>query len=67
MQQSAFTWKTVAQGAATSVWAGYAAPADKVAARYCEDYHVADVIADPAVSSGVRSYALDPDTQEHCG
>lgn len=57
---SAFTWKTVAQGAATSVWAGFTASADEVGARYCEDCHVADVIDDPAVSSGVRSYALDP-------
>lgn len=57
----AFTWKTVAQGAATSVWAGFAAPADEVGARYREDCHVADVIDDPAVSSGVRSYALDPE------
>lgn len=58
---SAFTWKTVAQGAATSVWAGSAASADEVGARYCEDCHVADVIDDPAVSSGVRSYALNPE------
>ena len=58
---SAFTWKTVAQGAATSVWAGLVAPADEVGAQYCEDCHVADVIDDPAVSSGVRSYALNPE------
>ncbi len=58
---SAFTWKTVAQGAATSVWAGFTAPADEVGARYCEDCHVADVIDDPAISYGVRSYALDPE------
>ena len=56
---SAFTWKSVAQGAATSVWAGFVAPADQVGAHYCEDCHVAEVIDDPAVSSGVRSYALD--------
>ena len=55
----AFTWKTVAQGASTSVWAGFAAPADEVGGQYCEDCHVADVIDNPAVSSGVRSYALD--------
>jgi NAD(P)-dependent dehydrogenase (short-subunit alcohol dehydrogenase family) len=56
---SAFTWKTVAQGAATSVWAGFVAPADEVGARYCEDGHVADVIDDPAARFGVRGYALD--------
>ncbi len=58
---SAFTWKTVEQGAATSVWAGFVAPADEVGARYCEDCHVAEVIDDPAISYGVRSYALDPE------
>ena len=58
---SAFTWKTVAQGAATSVWAGFVASADEVGARYCEECHVADVIDNPAISSGVRSYALDPE------
>lgn len=57
---SAFTWKTVEQGTATSVWAGFIAPADEVGARYCEDCHVTEVIDDVATSYGVRSYALDP-------
>ncbi len=56
---SAFSWKTVAQGAATSVWARFVASADEVGAHYCEDCHVADVIDDPAASFGVRSYALN--------
>ena len=56
---SAFTWKTVAQGAATPVWAGLVAPAIEVGGRYCEDCHVAEVEDDPSASSGVRSYALD--------
>ena len=58
---SAFTWKTVAQGAATSIWAAFVAPAEQVAARYCEDCHVAEVVDDPSASRGVRSYAIDPD------
>ena len=58
---SAFTWKTVAQGAATSVWAGFVALADQVGGRYCEDCHVAAVVDDPASHSGVRAYALDPE------
>ena len=58
---SAYTWKTVAQGAATSVWAGFVAPAGEVGARYCEDCRVADLIDDPAAASGVRAYALDPE------
>jgi len=49
---SAFTWKTVAQGAATPLWAGFVAPADEVGARYCEDCHVADVVDDPTLSFG---------------
>lgn len=56
---SAFTWKTVAQGAATPVWAGFVASAEEVGGRYCEDCHVAAVDDDPAVRSGVRSYALE--------
>lgn len=57
---SAFTWKTVAQGAATSIWAGFVASAGDVGGRYCEDCHVAEVNDDPAAGFGVRSYALDP-------
>lgn len=61
---SAFTWKNVAQGAATSVWAGFTASANVIGGRYCEDCHVAEVNDDPAVGSGVRSYALDPERAE---
>ena len=50
--------KSVAQGAATSVWAGFGAPADLVGGRYCEDCHVAE----PGDSgSQVRPYAIDPE------
>lgn len=58
---AAYDWKTVPQGAATSVWAGFVAPADEVGARYCEDCRIAEVIDDPAAKAGVRSYALDPE------
>ena len=56
------TFKSVPQGAATSVWAGFVAEADAVGGRYCEDCAVAPVITDPASSPGVMAYALDPDT-----
>ena len=56
----AFVWKTVAQGAATSVWAGFVAPAEDVGGRYCEDCQIALIDDDPEVRSGVRGYALDP-------
>jgi NAD(P)-dependent dehydrogenase (short-subunit alcohol dehydrogenase family) len=59
-----FQWKTIPQGAATSVWAGVVAPADEIGSRFCENCHVGHVIADDAVvsrvSEGVRAYALDP-------
>ena len=58
--------KSIPQGAATSVWAGVVAPADEVGGRYCEDCHVAAVVPDDsstgAVSGGVRSYAVDPNS-----
>ena len=57
----AFAWKSIPQGAATSVWAGVVAPADEVGGRYCEDCHVAERIDTPGVRGGVRGYALDPD------
>jgi NAD(P)-dependent dehydrogenase (short-subunit alcohol dehydrogenase family) len=55
-------WKTVPQGAATSVWAGFVADADEVGGRYCEDCAVAPVIDDTNESPGVMRYALDPGT-----
>jgi NAD(P)-dependent dehydrogenase (short-subunit alcohol dehydrogenase family) len=59
-----FQWKTIPQGAATSVWAGVVAPADEIGGRYCENCHVGNIVADNVtispVSEGVRAYALDP-------
>jgi NAD(P)-dependent dehydrogenase (short-subunit alcohol dehydrogenase family) len=37
-------WKTVPQGAATSVWAGVVASGDEVGAQYCENCHVGSVV-----------------------
>jgi len=57
-------FKTVPQGAATSVWAAVVASAEEVGGRYCENCHVSDVVAEDArlglVNEGVRGYALDP-------
>jgi len=52
--------KTVLQGAATSVWAGFVAPAELIGGKYCEDCGVAAIQDDPVVRSGVRSFAIDP-------
>ncbi len=57
----AFEFKTIPQGAATTVWAGFVAPADAVGGRYCEDCHVAETNQNPAVRDGVRPYAIDPE------
>ena len=56
-----FSWKTIPQGAATSVWSGFVAPADLVGGQFCEDCHVAALIDDPEIRAGVRAYALDPE------
>lgn len=59
-----FRFKTVPQGAATSVWAAVVADGEAVGGRYCEDCNVATRVTDEefdAASGGVRPYALDPD------
>ncbi|MEJ1970394.1 MAG: SDR family NAD(P)-dependent oxidoreductase [Rhizomicrobium sp.] len=57
----AFSWKSIPQGAATSVWAGFVAAADEVGGKYCEDCHVAEIVESTDVRGGVRPYALDPE------
>src|SRR5262250_701568 len=63
-----FQWKTVPQGAATSVWAGVVASADEIGGRYCANCHVGDIVAEKvtitAVSDRVRGYALDSKNAE---
>jgi NAD(P)-dependent dehydrogenase (short-subunit alcohol dehydrogenase family) len=56
-----FAFKSIPQGAATSVWAGAVASAEEVGGRYCEDCHVAEITQGEGVREGVRSYALDPE------
>jgi NAD(P)-dependent dehydrogenase (short-subunit alcohol dehydrogenase family) len=63
-----FQFKTVPQGAATSVWAAVVAPADEIGGQYCENCHVGQMVPDnatiTAVSEGVRGYALDAKNAE---
>src|SRR6202161_1427322 len=54
-----FSYKTIPQGAATSVWAACVADAGAIGGRYCEDCHVADIVSTPGLFGGVRPYALD--------
>ena len=56
-----FKWKTIPQGAATTVWSGFVAPADMVGGKFCEDCHVAEITEGTEVRAGVRAYALDPE------
>jgi NAD(P)-dependent dehydrogenase (short-subunit alcohol dehydrogenase family) len=55
-----YSYKSIPQGAATSVWAACVAEAEAIGGRYCEDCHVAEVVSTPGLSGGVRPYALDP-------
>ncbi len=63
-----FGWKTIPQGAATSVWAAVVAPADEIGGRYCANCQVGETVRDEttitALSEGVLAYALDPDNAE---
>lgn len=51
--------KTVEQGAATTVWAAFVAPADAIGGRFCEDCQV--TATNDEGYAGVRSYAVDPE------
>jgi len=60
----AFQFKTIPQGAATSVWAGVVADSDEVGGRYCANCLVVTNVTDgplDVTSNGVRAYALDPE------
>jgi NAD(P)-dependent dehydrogenase (short-subunit alcohol dehydrogenase family) len=63
-----FEWKTIPQGAATSVWAAVVAQADEIGGRYCENCHVGQIVPDHVTlnvgTEGVRGYALDPKNAE---
>ncbi len=63
-----FQWKSVPQGAATSVWAAAVAEGEEVGGKYCEDCHVGKVIPDTVAlegfTEGVKGYALDPKNAE---
>lgn len=57
----AFEFKSIPQGAATSVWAAAVADPAEVGGRYLEDCHVAELADDDGLRAGVRAYAIDPD------
>lgn len=61
-----FEYKTVGQGAATSVWAAVVADADEIGGRYCEDCGVSSVVHGPIgpMGKGVTAYAVDTERAE---
>src|SRR3977135_137713 len=44
-----FQWKTIPQGAATSVWAAVVAPADELGGQYCENCHSGPTTPDAVI------------------
>jgi hypothetical protein len=54
-------WKSVPQGAATSVWAATSKELDGNGGIFLEDSHIAEIVTDPNQMGGVRDYALDHD------
>jgi NAD(P)-dependent dehydrogenase (short-subunit alcohol dehydrogenase family) len=63
-QQSGSLQKSVAAGAATTVWAAVVADPEVIGGVYAEDCGVAPVLGEdspPDSSTGVRAYAVDPE------
>ena len=58
-----FRFKTIPQGAATTVWAAVVALAAEIGRKYCEDCHLSQIVPEDAttgiMSGGVRAYAVD--------
>jgi NAD(P)-dependent dehydrogenase (short-subunit alcohol dehydrogenase family) len=54
-----FSYKSIPQGAATSLWAACVADAEAIGGQYCEDCHVAELVEGQGIRGGVRPYALD--------
>jgi NAD(P)-dependent dehydrogenase (short-subunit alcohol dehydrogenase family) len=54
-----FSYKSIPQGAATSLWAACVADAEAIGGQYCEDCHVAEIVDGEGIRGGVRRYALD--------
>jgi NAD(P)-dependent dehydrogenase (short-subunit alcohol dehydrogenase family) len=54
-----FSYKSIPQGAATSLWAACVADAEAIGGQYCEDCHVAEIVEGEGIRGGVRPYALD--------
>jgi NAD(P)-dependent dehydrogenase (short-subunit alcohol dehydrogenase family) len=52
-----FQFKTVPQGAATSVWADVVASAGEIGDQYCENCHVGKIVSDDVSALSAKEYA----------
>lgn len=58
-------FKTLGQGAATSVWCATSPQLDGMGGLYCQDVDVASVLEPESASgTGVKAYAIDPERAE---
>ena len=57
-------FKSPEQGAATQTWAATSPQLDGMGGVYCEDCEIAEVNDDPEGTTGVRTWAIDPDEAE---
>jgi NAD(P)-dependent dehydrogenase (short-subunit alcohol dehydrogenase family) len=57
-------FKTIPQGAATSVWAATSATLDGLGGLYLEDCSIAQPASGPADSDGYLPHAVDPEAAE---
>lgn len=55
-------YKTIPQGAATTVWAAVTAQPEEIGGQYCEDCGVAPITEGASVRYGAFAYALDADS-----
>ncbi|HSZ56320.1 MAG TPA: oxidoreductase [Tepidisphaeraceae bacterium] len=61
-------FKTLEQGAATTVWCATSPQLDAMGGVYCQDVDLAPMLpADSASNVGVREYAIDPQAAERLG
>ncbi len=61
LPEVAASLKTVAQGAATTIWCATSPLLNTIGGVYCEDGDIASLAADGSTNAGVQSYSLDKD------
>ncbi|MDH6365840.1 NAD(P)-dependent dehydrogenase (short-subunit alcohol dehydrogenase family) [Enterococcus sp. PF1-24] len=65
--QTGDAFKTIQQGATTSVWCATSAELAAIGGVYCEDADIAEIVSeDSQAPYGVRPWAIDPQLAERC-